>query len=174
MCAAVADLRTCRDISYKRSGVPFASSIADHTFVAVMTGGDRRAQRASILLVEDEEELRDIVGDLLEEDGYDVIPAGNGKQALDFLRNARELPSVIVLDLMMPIVSGWECLREIQGEARFASIPVLVVTAISRDRPHGVTALLKKPFSVADLLESVRRLSASGRDGVASPGAHHL
>ena len=120
--------------------------------------------RAIVLLVEDEDELRDIVGDLLEDDGYEVIPAANGKQAIDFLQSADELPSVIVLDLMMPIVSGWECLRAIQSQERFASIPVLVVTAMGRDRPPGVT-LLKKPFSIADLLETVRRLSKGGPEG---------
>jgi CheY-like chemotaxis protein len=119
-------------------------------------------ERATVLLVEDENELRDIVGDLLEHDGYEVIPASNGKQAIEFLHNARKLPSVIVLDLMMPIVSGWECLAAIRNEERLASIPVLVVTAARHDRPDGVTALLKKPFSIADLLQEVRRLSTGG------------
>jgi len=138
-----------------------------------MTAGEHRAERHTVLLVEDEDDLRDIVGDVLEENGYEVIPAGNGKQAMDFLYNTDTLPSVIVLDLMMPIVSGWECLRAIQSEERLASIPVLVVTAIGRDRPRGVTALLKKPFSIADLLESVRRLSTSGPAGLPLGNVHH-
>jgi CheY-like chemotaxis protein len=134
-----------------------------------MTAGERAAQRATVLLVEDEDALRDLVSDLLEEDGYEVVPAINGKQALDYLRAAGELPAVIVLDLMLPILSGWECLRVIRNEERLASIPVLVVTAVERDRPAGVGLLLKKPFGTFDLLEAVRHLSSGGPPGALPP-----
>ena len=110
---------------------------------------------STILLVDDDDELRDIVGDVLEECGYDIVPAGNGKQAIDYLTTASERPCLIVLDLMMPIVNGWECLRFIKGEARFSSIPVILVTAIDRDRPPGADVVFKKPYAIADLLAAV-------------------
>jgi len=113
------------------------------------------ASSATILLVEDDEELRDIVADLLERGGYDVVPARNGKQAIDYLTNARQMPALILLDLMMPIVNGWECLRVIKSDGRFASIPVVVTTANRGDRPSAVEAVLNKPFSVGDLLTTV-------------------
>ena len=112
-------------------------------------------RKASILLVEDEGELRDIVGDILEESGYDVIPAGSGKQALDYLTTAIEPPALILLDLMMPIVNGWECLRTIRSDQTLSSIPVVVVTAVDRDRPSGADIVLKKPYCVDDLLAVV-------------------
>jgi len=117
---------------------------------------DRDTSPASkVLLVEDDDELRDIVGDILEASGYEVIPGGNGKQAIDYLESCGEYPSVIVLDLMMPILSGWECLRAIKQDDRLSLIPVIVVTAVDRDRPSGAAAILKKPFSVDDLLRAV-------------------
>lgn len=115
----------------------------------------RDASSATVLLVEDDEELRDIVADLLERGGYDVVPARNGKQALDYLTNARQMPALILLDLMMPIVNGWECLRVLKIDGRFASIPVVVTTANKGDRPPAVDAVLTKPFSVGDLLTTV-------------------
>jgi two-component system response regulator VicR len=117
----------------------------------------------TILLVEDDGEIRDIIGDLLERDGYDVIPAGNGKQAIDYLAARQELPALILLDLMMPIVSGWEFLRAISQDPRTASIPVVVITAVRGDRPHGVAAVLKKPFGVDDIVAAVRRFAAPAR-----------
>ena len=109
----------------------------------------------TILVVEDDEELRDLIGDLLEEEGYDVVPAANGKQALDYLQGARRLPSLVLLDLLMPFVSGWELLRAIKDDPWSSAMPVVVMTAVKRDRPLGATAVLKKPFKIAELLEVV-------------------
>ncbi len=60
----------------------------------------------TVLLAEDDLEIRDILQDLLEAEGYDVIPASHGRQALEFLRGSGELPDLVVLDLMMPLVDG--------------------------------------------------------------------
>jgi CheY-like chemotaxis protein len=117
--------------------------------------GATPAKPATILVVEDDDGIRDIIGDVLEEGGYDVIPASNGKQALDYLVNMDEPPALILLDLMMPIVNGWECLRAIKRNRRSSSIPVIVMTAVGRDRPTGVDAVLNKPFRIADLLSAV-------------------
>jgi CheY-like chemotaxis protein len=110
---------------------------------------------ATILVVEDDDEIRDVIADILEDGGYDVIPAGNGKQAIDYLATTSDLPALILLDLMMPIVNGWECLRAIKSDARWSSVPVIVMTAVGRDRPPDVDAVLKKPFQIGDLLTSV-------------------
>jgi DNA-binding response OmpR family regulator len=122
-----------------------------------------RYSSSTILLVDDDDGLRDIAGDVLEECGYDVVPAGNGKQTIDYLRAASERPCLIILDLMMPIVNDWECLRFIKSEARFSSIPVILVTAIDRDRPLGADVVLKKPYAIAHLLAAVEALSARAR-----------
>src|SRR4051794_7207155 len=100
-----------------------------------------------VLVVEDDDDIRDCVQDLLEGAGYEVIPACNGKQALDYL-HAAPAPALILLDLMMPLVSGWEFLREVKRDARLSLISVVVTTAVGRDRPPGVNAILKKPFRI--------------------------
>jgi len=70
----------------------------------------------TVLLVEDDPEVRDVLEDELEENGYNVIPAANGKQALDFLTlNRPEKADVVILDLMMPMVSGWEVLEHMHA-----------------------------------------------------------
>ena len=127
---------------------------------ATVTGAVR-----TILVVEDDEELRDLVTDLLEEEGYDVVPASNGKQALDYLQGARGMPSLILLDLMMPIVNGWELLRNIRDDPWFSAVPVVVMTAMKRDRPTGAAAVLKKPFKIAELLEIVLDVGPRGAIG---------
>jgi CheY-like chemotaxis protein len=113
----------------------------------------------TILLAEDDLEIRDVVQDLLEEIGCDVIPARTGKQALDFLSNdPRSPPDMVILDLMMPLVTGWQVLEVIQRDPALAGVPVVVLTAATQDRPSGVAALLQKPFQVDHLLETIQRL----------------
>ena len=114
---------------------------------------------STILLAEDDLEIRDVVQDLLEEIGCDVIPARTGKQALDFLSNdPRSPPDMVILDLMMPLVTGWQVLEVIQRDPALAGVPVVVLTAATQDRPSGVAALLQKPFQVDHLLETIQRL----------------
>ena len=157
-----ADLR-CAPLEHPR--LQFVLEIGDSPFFASKSIPDPMAMNmapcgdtspsSKVLLVEDDDELRDIVGDILEASGYDVVPGGNGKQAIEYLNSGGECPSVIVLDLMMPILSGWECLRAIKQDDRLSLIPVIVLTALRRDRLPGAAAILKKPFSVADLLDAV-------------------
>jgi CheY-like chemotaxis protein len=114
---------------------------------------------STVLLAEDDLDIRDVVQDLLEESGYDVIPARTGRQALDFLANdPRSPPDLVILDLMMPLVTGWQVLEVIQGDPALAKIPVLVLTAATQDRPSGVAALLHKPFRIKVLLETIQGL----------------
>jgi CheY-like chemotaxis protein len=123
----------------------------------------------TILLVEDDDELRDIIGDLLEESGYDVVPASHGRQAIEYLRTSSERPVLVLLDLMMPIVNGWECLREIKSDDELSSIPVVVMTAMDRDRPPGADLVLKKPLRIADLRDIVERLTRPVGGRTSSP-----
>jgi CheY-like chemotaxis protein len=113
----------------------------------------------TILLAEDDLDIRDAVQDLLEEIGCDVIPARTGRQALDFLsQDPRSPPDMVILDLMMPLVTGWQVLEAIQRDPALAAIPVVILTAATQDKPSGVAALLQKPFQIQVLLETVQRL----------------
>lgn len=116
----------------------------------------------TVLVVEDDLDTRDFIGDLLADAGHDVIPADSGKQALDYLLTTTESPpDLVVLDLMLPLVSGWQVLEMMRSDERLAGVPVIVTTGVSRDRPPGATMVLKKPFSVVELLQAIDSLTMS-------------
>ncbi len=120
----------------------------------------------TIVVAEDDDELRDVIADLLEGAGYDVIPARNGKQVADYLDSVADPPAAILLDLLMPLVSGWELLRWLRAHPRWSTIPVVIMTGVSRDRPTGVAGVLKKPFRVNDLLGTVLAASCGQTAGL--------
>ena len=118
----------------------------------------------TILLVEDDLDIRDVVQEVLEEQGHDVVPARTGRQALEFLAlDAHSPPDVVILDLMMPFVTGWQVLETIRRSPHPAHIPVVVVSAATQDRPLGVQAFLRKPFEIDDLLKALARLPPARR-----------
>lgn len=126
----------------------------------------------TVLLVEDDYDVRDTLQDLLESEGFDVIPAANGKQAIDFLRYAKPGGDfVVVLDLMMPMVSGWEVLELLTKDSRLARIPVIVLSALATERPPRAQEFVRKPFTMQTLVTSIRNwFPAPGSDGVGVPG----
>jgi CheY-like chemotaxis protein len=112
---------------------------------------------AEVLVVEDDGDLRDELVDCLVSAGHSTLPAGNGKEALALLAGNRLVPSLIVLDLSMPIMDGRELLDLLRSYRRLAAIPVILITG--RDpgelaRYPGVT-LLKKPFTLQPFLAAV-------------------
>jgi len=96
------------------------------------------------------------------DEGYDALTAGNGREALSMIR-ANHLPSLIVLDLTMPIMDGYEFLIEQRRDDALAGIPVVVVTADIKKRADelGVAAVIAKPFSVRELLEKIETFIAA-------------
>lgn len=114
----------------------------------------------TILVIDDDDDLRETVCMLLKLAGYDVTAAANGREALDLLESA-EVPNLILLDLMMPLMDGWQFRAEQKKRAKLANLPVLLLTA-SRNLgklPIDVDAkdILLKPFASEDLLGAVRR-----------------
>lgn len=113
-----------------------------------------------VLLVDDDPDVRDTMSFVLESAGYDVRAAKNGFDALESLR-AHAAPSLILLDLMMPIMNGWEFRAEQLRDPRLAAIPVVVVTgagqAAEKAQSLGATDVLEKPVSLAVLLATVER-----------------
>lgn len=119
----------------------------------------------TVLLVEDDSEIRDTVQDVLEAQGYDVIPAENGKQAIDYLmldRSSR--PDLVILDLMMPLVTGWQVLDTIRRLPSMDGVPVVVMTAARTNKPVGADVVLMKPFPLEVLLETVHDTLHAARD----------
>ena len=109
----------------------------------------------TVLVVEDDVEIRELVRDLIAGEGYAVEVAANGREALDYLRSAPAPPCLILLDLMMPVMSGPELLEIMSDDPSLASLPVVVVSAVAdRGVAPGVKRFLRKPVS-ADLLRRV-------------------
>jgi CheY-like chemotaxis protein len=116
--------------------------------------------RKSILVIEDDAATRAAVSLVLEDEGYSVTGVANGQEALQQLRRTR-LPDLILLDLMMPIMNGWEFRKHQAQDPALQSIPVVVVSA-NADVPQKANALsarayLMKPIDFIQLLEAVQR-----------------
>ena len=114
-----------------------------------------------ILIVDDDPAIRDVVSDILEMSDYCVKTACNGAEALDFMRIDR--PAAVLLDLMMPVMDGWEFLREYRGEKPVSRVPVVVMSA-AQDASEvagrlGAQAFLAKPFEIETSLEIVGRVA---------------
>jgi CheY-like chemotaxis protein len=111
--------------------------------------------RAPVLVVDDDADLRDTLREVLEEAGYDVYCAENGREALDVLHGADPAPGLILLDLVMPVMSGQEMLEALKQVHALAAIPVTIVSA-AKDPPPG-PCYLPKPVDVDALLGIVEK-----------------
>ncbi len=106
-----------------------------------------------VLVVDDDEALRDAVAEAIEMAGYEVEQAENGRDALDRMRVTS--PCIVLLDLMMPVMDGWEVVSEMAKDPKLALVPVCIVSAQDRLTPPKHARLLKKPVTVASLLQAV-------------------
>jgi CheY-like chemotaxis protein len=108
-----------------------------------------------VLVVEDDADSRDELAEIVGDAGYRVLTAANGQQALNVLKQVR--PNLILLDLMMPTLTGWELLAALGADPHLAGIPVVVVSAYAVQAPRGVPCVLSKPISIEALLTAIRR-----------------
>ena len=117
-----------------------------------------------VLVVEDDDDIREIFAQILEEAGYLVTWASNGRDALTALRSGAPLPGIIFLDLMMPVMDGYAFCAEKEADPRIADIPVVVMSADGRAQPRlessGVQAYLRKPLTIRTILEAAERFHA--------------
>jgi CheY-like chemotaxis protein len=108
-----------------------------------------------VLLVEDDALVRGAMKMVLEWEGYRVSCAGNGREALDLLHGG-ERPALILLDLQMPVLDGWEFRREQGRDPALAPIPVVVVSAADAKGSPEAAAHVRKPFQPEELLQTMR------------------
>jgi len=120
-------------------------------------------EKQRILVIEDEAEMIDLTRIVLEREGYKVLGAVGGARGLEMIR--QEKPDLILLDLMMPDIGGWEVYRQVKADQELAQIPVIVVTAKAQsiDKVLGlqvakVDDYITKPFGPKELLESIDRV----------------
>ena len=125
---------------------------------------DMQRPEKTIMIVDDESSIRSALTDILEDEGYQVVVVRNGLEAITYLHNNSKLPCLILLDLIMPEVSGVEFLTRQQSEPMLASIPVIAMSSnmyLAQQTPIlGVADYLLKPFDLGELLSTVTRLCA--------------
>jgi len=113
---------------------------------------------ATVLVVEDDADTRETLGFVIRKEGHRVVCLRNGQEALDYLRRSPP-PNLVLLDLTMPIMSGWQFLEERRNDPRLASVPVVVLSvAAGQDvlaLPGEVDLLLQKPASLHSVLAVV-------------------
>jgi CheY-like chemotaxis protein len=114
----------------------------------------------TVLVVEDEEDLREMMREALELNGYAVITADEGHRALAQLSRIEHL-CLVLIDLLMPGMNGWELLQELRARPEFDQLPVVVYSSVSERAPKGATRVLQKPLSFGELLSTVREYCAA-------------
>jgi two-component system, chemotaxis family, chemotaxis protein CheY len=110
-----------------------------------------------VMIVDDDQDIRDALSEFLEDEGFKVITADNGRDALDLLRGGAS-PRVILLDLMMPVMDGWSFLKERRKDPSLEKIPVVIITAAGDVESVDVD-IVPKPIESKRVLELVRRYS---------------
>jgi CheY-like chemotaxis protein len=129
-------------------------------------GEPRRANQPTVLVVDDTEVLRDLIADVLALEGYRVITAADGVEALDRLGEGRR-PCVILMDLAMPRMDGFELAAHVRAEPEWESIPIVVLSALLPGKTvPDAAAHLAKPVPMNELLETIAAhcgAKASGR-----------
>jgi CheY-like chemotaxis protein len=115
-------------------------------------------EHCPVLIVEDDADLREMMAQLLTLEGFHAATVTNGREALDYLRRSPR-PDLILLDLMMPVMDGWQFRKEQQADPAIAGVPVVILTAVDQRRAASVdaTAFLNKPLDFDRLLQLVRQ-----------------
>jgi CheY-like chemotaxis protein len=114
----------------------------------------------TVLLVEDEDDLRDMIRDALELNGYNVVAVEEGQAALDAFERIEHV-CLVLLDLLMPGMNGWDFYAKMRARPELAAIPVIVHSSAPARAPAGVTRVIQKPLQLERLLLVVREFCAA-------------
>ncbi len=114
-----------------------------------------------IMIVDDEEDIRTSVGQILEMSGFEIIKAENGNECIDKLKE--NMPDLIVLDIMMPGMNGWDVAAKIKENPQWSSIPIVFLTAKGDEMSIGMGNLssvdyVVKPFDIIDLKNRIEKV----------------
>ncbi len=109
----------------------------------------------TVLVVEDELELREMMRDALELNGYAVVTAEDGQDALDKIGDIEHL-CLVILDLLMPVMNGWDFVEKMRQRAEWAAIPIVVHSSAPAPPSTGVTRVIQKPMLFERLISIAR------------------
>lgn len=122
---------------------------------------------ATVLVVDDEFGIAELLEAVLAEDGHRVLTASNGRHGLDVL--AAERPDLVFLDYMMPVMNGAAMLRAMQADSALHSVPVVIMSSLPHatvaERCSGYVAFLRKPFRITEIMEIAARLISGVHNG---------
>jgi len=113
--------------------------------------------KSTILVVEDEKESRDTLRELLELEGYRVETAVNGREALDMLNSSGDQICIMLLDLFMPVMDGWQVVDQLRADGRLGSTQVVIITSAPYRAPAGLP-VFQKPLDLDKVMTTVQRL----------------
>ena len=136
--------------------LPFEPPPAVFSAVREPPGERVNAEPKLVFVIDDEQDLLDVTTFVLENEGYRVQTAKNGADALSLLCSGTR-PELVLLDMMMPVMNGWEFLEAIAQMPSLRRIPIVVMTAAGSIGVSGATAVLRKPFDLGVLVEVVER-----------------
>ena len=123
---------------------------------------ERPATNATVLIVDDERDIRFLLRFVLEKNGYRVLEAVHGASALDMIRLER--PTLLITDLMMPVMDGGELIEALRDANETRHIPAILVSACPERAPReGFDRIMRKPFRPADLIAAVQELLEGNR-----------
>jgi len=154
----------------KAAGAQFVIRLACRAGTATRVSADLiSARRASVLLVEDDDDVREILHMSLRAAGHDVREAANGVEALKSL--AEHVPDIVLLDMMMPVMNGPQFLAAVRADERYRRLPIIVVTAWPAEAKSlpGIDGLVSKPVDLGQLLSRSNRALKSLRWARAAP-----
>jgi CheY-like chemotaxis protein len=117
---------------------------------------------AVVLVVDDEVAIAKLLDDVLSDEGYRVLVAGNGRQALELV--AVERPAIVLTDFMMPVMDGAALVRALRDDAQWKTVPIVLMSSMpeetAAERCPGYTAFVRKPFNIYDIVDTVAAMIA--------------
>lgn len=126
--------------------------------MGVLARGSETDRPQRLLIVDDDQDIRDTLAEILQDEGFEVMTASNGSDALARLAAAPERPDVILLDLTMPVMDGFEFRNAQLADERIADIPVILITAGGGNVRLAGLPVATKPFDTNALLAAIRQL----------------
>lgn len=124
---------------------------------------------ATVLVVEDQKTQRELIVTLLRQEGFQVLEASDGDEALEMVRNGK-IPDLVVMDIVMPRMNGYQLVRQLRSDPQTSKIPVLICSSKGEtfDKhwglKQGADAYIVKPFEPQDLIGTVRHLLRASRE----------